>query len=103
MIKPTLFTMKKDSRVTTPKYFLLKVGNLIETKKSYHLRDIYFKEYSRTFTEEILEEIGVTEGYRIDKPGNNPLLGKKLERFILENRPELCKDGIVNSSKVSRG
>lgn len=92
MIEPKPFVMNENSRVTTPKYFLLRVGNLIETKKSYHLRAIYFQEEYRTFTDEILQEIGITEDYRIDKPGTNKSMGRRLEKFILENRPELTKD-----------
>lgn len=83
------------------------VEKVIGMQKNKVLRDIYFNNSNITFIDEILETIGITEEFRIKKPGKNKELGAKLNkkkwvgmmRYIEENSKGMTKNYLFNQLK----
>lgn len=59
------------------------IPNILGNEHSY-LRWIYFQMENITFIDEILDELGIYEKYRIKKPGKNPDLFNVLEKELEE-------------------
>jgi len=73
-----LRTMTEKSVIGFGKYTDLRVQDLLNQRKTRDLRWIYYNCSLLTFMPNILEEIGVTEEHRIEKPGKNHDLGIEL-------------------------
>jgi len=86
------------------------VGHLFGMKKQMELTSIYFNLSTITYTDDILDELGITEEYRIEKPSKNVELyedfmmmkyGKKQksskESKQIKTRNLLFKKGLLQS------
>jgi len=67
----SLRKLTKKSTLKFGKYKDYTVGHLLGMKKQIDLISIYFKLSKITFTDDILDELGITEEYRITKPSKN--------------------------------
>jgi hypothetical protein len=61
------------------------VGTLISLGKSKEIISMYFKLSHITFFDDVLEKIGITEEWRIEKPGTN----YEKFRFFIESHPKV--------------
>lgn len=68
---PTLRTLTKRSKLGFGKYKNETVQKLIDTKLELNLISAYYKLTSINYTPEILDELNITEKYRIQKPGSD--------------------------------
>lgn len=75
-----LRTLTKKSTLNFGTYKNSTVEVLFGMRKQIDLTSIYFKLSNITFTDEILNELGITEEFRIPKPSKNVEL---YEEFIL--------------------
>lgn len=73
--------LTKKSKLNFGKYKDYTVEHLFGMKKQIDLTSIYFKLSNITFMDEILNELDITEEYRIAKPSKNVQL---YERFMLQ-------------------
>jgi hypothetical protein len=74
----------------------LSVQMLLDLEKQYTLISAYFGLEKIDFTEDILEELGITPEFRIEKPNKNRELG---ELFLQQRRANLSeKEILINSS-----
>ena len=102
--------LTKKSTLNFGKFKDYTVEHLFGMKKQIDLTSIYFKLSNITFVDEILDELGITEEYRIEKPSKNAELyqdfmmmkyGKKqkpnkdLQRMSRETLP--FKKGLLQS------
>jgi hypothetical protein len=102
--------LTKKSTLKFGKYKDYTVEHLIGMKLQKNLISIYFKLSTITFVDEILDELGITEQYRIEKPSTNTELyykfllekygekktpNKKLQKLIKETKP--LKKGFLQS------
>lgn len=62
------------------KYAESTVQHVIDTYHTRLLRWYYYNSSNITFTDDILEEIGITDEFKINKPGKDPELGEKLDQ-----------------------
>ena len=76
-----LRTMTEKSIIGFGKYTDLSVGNLLSMNKTRELRWIYFNCSFLTFMPEILEKIGITEHFKIEKPGTNKELCLEINKL----------------------
>jgi hypothetical protein len=64
--------MTAKSTLEEGRYAFMKVGDLMkEVEHITYLVNIYFRYDNLSFTDEVLDQLGVTEEYRIEKPGSN--------------------------------
>lgn len=84
----TLRKLTGKSTLNFGKYKDSTVDTLIGMKKNKNLVSIYFKLSKITFIDNILDQLGITEEYRIEKPGTNKTLFRK---FAEENFGEKMK------------
>ena len=63
--------LTKKSTLNFGKFKDYTVEHLFGMKKQIELTSIYFKLSTITFTDDILDELGITEEYRISKPSKN--------------------------------
>ena len=63
--------LTKKSTLNFGKFKDYTVEHLFGMKKQIELTSIYFKLSKITFTDDILDELGITEEYRISKPSKN--------------------------------
>lgn len=63
--------LTKRSTLNFGKFKDYTVEHLFGMKKQIELTSIYFKLSTITFTDDILDELGITEEYRIQKPSKN--------------------------------
>lgn len=61
----------------------LKVEDLINIKKRWYLRWLYFNFSAISFIDDILDKILITPKYRIEKPGTDRELGSKLSQELI--------------------
>ena|SRR6478752_3502373 len=73
--------LTKKSLLKFGKYKDYTVEHLFGMKKQIDLTSIYFKLSNITFADEILDELGITEDYRIIKPSKNEQLYKEFMLF----------------------
>lgn len=73
--------LTKKSTLKFGKWAQLSIENLIKMESNY-LRWIYFDCSNIDFMDDVLTEIGITDEYKIKKPGKNPELYKVLEAEI---------------------
>ncbi len=63
--------LTEKSTINFGKYKKETVLQLLSMKKEKDLVAMYFKLSTISFTDEVLNTLGITEEYRIDKPGKN--------------------------------
>jgi hypothetical protein len=63
--------LTKKSTLNFGKFKDYTVEHLFGMKKQIELTSIYFKLSTITFTDDILDELGITEEYRMTKPSKN--------------------------------
>jgi len=63
----------------------LRIQDLLNLRKYRQLRYIYYAYSKLSFLDDILEEIGITEDFKINKPGKDLEMNKKINK---------CKDEI---------
>lgn len=80
----------------------LKVGEVINLNKKQYLRWCYYNLSNITFTEDILIQLGITEEYRIEKPGKNVEHGVLLDELIFSMYSDKTQDAI-KKSREKRG
>ena len=83
-------------------YKELKVGEVINLNKKQYLRWCYYNLSNITFTEDILIQLGITEEYRIEKPGKNVEHGVLLDELIFSMYSDKAQDAI-KKSREKRG
>ena len=66
---PLLRTMTRKSILKYGKFSKYTVQHIIDLRRKDELVWVYFMKDAATFTEDILEELGITKEYKIDKPG----------------------------------
>ena len=76
--------LTKKSKIGMGEYSNLEIQYFLEKREHEYLRRTYFNQERISFTEEILNELGIIKEYKIKKPGINYELGKKLEEKIRE-------------------
>lgn len=84
-----LRTMTKKSIIGFGKYKDYRVGDIINLGELEYLRWVYYNSELVTFMDDILDEIGITEEYRIKKPGKQPEKFRKLNGDIIKNMTDL--------------
>lgn len=77
---PTLRVLTKKSKLGFGAHKDLTVEFILENKKRIYLISPYFKLTSISYTEEVLNELGITEEYRITKPGSDKEMYHKFLR-----------------------
>jgi len=88
--------MTRKSVIGFGKAFDRTVEDLIRIGKKRELCDIYFKCSHITFFDDILDEIGITEEWRIQKPGTNR---ERYVEFLTSINPNFTEEGQANASK----
>ncbi len=68
---PLLRTMTRKSRLGFGKYKDLTIQHIIDMRLNSVLVSSYFKLTSINYIEDILQEIGISEEYRIEKPSSD--------------------------------
>ena len=68
---PLLRTMTRKSRLGFGKYKDLTIQHILDMKLNSVLISSYFKLTSINYIEDILQEIGISEEYRIEKPSSD--------------------------------
>lgn len=93
--------MTEKSIIGFGRYTDLSVGNLLAMKKTRDLRWIYYNCSMLSFIPDILDKIGITEGYRIEKPGTDKEMGlmvNELARIRISGFMQLKKQ--LHAKKV---
>ena len=78
-----LRTLTEKSKIGFGIHADLKVGDLLNIKKRWYLRWLYFNFSAISFVDEVLDKILITPEYRIEKPGTDEELGKKLNKELI--------------------
>ena len=91
--------LRKLTKKSTLKFGKFKdctVEHLFGMKKQVELTSIYFKLSTITFTEDILDELGILEEYRIKKPSTNIELYKNfmMQRYGVKQKPNKRLQGM---------
>lgn len=79
---PTLRTMTRKSKIGFGKYKEKTVQELLDLRRNLVLISAYYKLTSINYKEDILNELKITEQYRIEKPSANKEIYYK---FLNEN------------------
>lgn len=74
--------LTEKSKFGFGKYSDLKVREVLNMNHPNYIRWCYFNADKISFIDNILDEVKIPEDYRIEKPGKDPELGKKLEKKI---------------------
>lgn len=80
----------------------LKVGEVINLNKKQYLRWCYYNLSNITFTEDILIQLGITEEYRIEKPGKNVEHGVLLDELIFSMYSDKAQEAIGKATEKRR-
>lgn len=84
-----LRTLTKKSLMTFGKYHDWRLGDLINMGKQEYLIWCYYNLSMISFMPDILDELGITEEWRIEKPGIDEDLFFKLKKEITMNKTDL--------------
>lgn len=87
---PTLRTLTRKSKLGFGKYKDKTVQEMLDLKRTLDLISPYYKLTSINYTEDILNELKITEQYRIEKPSANKEMYYK---FLKENGYKLRSRG----------
>jgi len=102
-----LRTLTEKSIINFGNYNGLTVGMIIDLKKGYYLRWVYYNCSNISFMDNILDKIDVIE--RIEKPGKNKVLGEEVQKMISARQFGItkiinknAKIGITRAKKMGR-
>jgi len=99
-----LRTLTEESIIGFGKWTDLKVGDVLAKKYYVQIRWIYYNCSMITFFDNILEEVGITKGDRIEKPGKNPDKFKELQKIFVKYRSFLNNSHLKSKArKIARG
>ena len=76
-----LRTMARKSVFSEGKHKDRSVQQLLDLRHTRYLRWVYFNLSKISFLPDILDEIGITEEWRIEKPGKDPEKGLALDHY----------------------
>lgn len=79
---PTLRIMTRKSKIGFGKYKDLTVQTMLDFNRKLELISAYYKLTSINYNEDVLNELNITDEYRIDKPSSNKEMYYK---FLKEN------------------
>jgi len=80
-----LRTLTEKSKMGFGKYYDYTVGDLLKIDKNEYLQWVYYNSDMINFMPEILDKIGITDEFRISKPGKNPYKFDNFKKFIYKN------------------
>jgi len=112
--------LTEKSKFGFGKYNNLAVREVLNLQHPQYIRWCYFNLDKISFIEDILNEVKIPKEYRIEKPGKNPELGKKLDEEVWNNmwgltrhinekvrrkerKRNLCRYNARDSLKYSKG
>ena len=95
--------MARKSVFTFGKYENRTVQQCIDLKNLRALRWYYYNCSMISFLPDILDEIGITEEWRIEKPGKNPDKGEELNRIKDENTAIFRRNAYENGKVEELG
>jgi hypothetical protein len=96
---PTLRTLTRKTKLRFGKNKDLTVQKMIDLNKKLSLISAYYKLTSINFTEDILDELGITKDYRIQKPSANK---EEYYNFLNNNYSYRIKDNCGGADKLKR-
>lgn len=99
---PILRTMTRKSKLNFGKYKDKTVQQMLDLKHNVELISAYYKLTSINYTQDILDELNIVDGYIIDKPSSNK---EMYYRFLNENgykKRVRTRDGADRMKKESR-
>jgi len=76
-----LRTLARKSVLDFGKYKDRSIQQILDLKNHRYLRWCYYNASKISFLPDILDEIGITEEWRIEKPGKDPEKGEQLDRL----------------------
>jgi hypothetical protein len=76
--------LSNKSKIGFGKFADLRVSEIINLQRKAYLRWLYYNVEGITFLDEILEQIGISETYLINKPGKNPDMYEQLDANVYE-------------------
>lgn len=86
-----LRTMARKSVFNGGKHEGRSVQQLLDLQHTRYLRWVYFNLSKISFLPDILDEIGITEEWRIEKPGKDPEKGRALDEYKDKNHNNFLK------------
>ena len=107
----TLRTMARKSVIDWPgRYTGRSIQQMLDLKNYRALRWYYYNYSKITYQDDILEEIGITDRWRIAKPGTDPELNEKLNEWKEQNvtcylgrlSDENAKEAYAKGGKVKK-
>lgn len=97
-----LRVMARKSIFTGGKYEGLSVQMVLDLGKIWGLVCRYYRYDTISFLPDILDEIGITEEFRIKKPGSDIHLFEKWKEMIREKEDNLTRMKLVSHNKKDR-
>lgn len=95
--------LTRKSLLNFGKFSEYTVQQCIELNKQGYLRWVYFNSSNITFMDDILDEIKITENFRILKPSKNIELGDELKKLLIESRSDWVANKVEKkSSKINK-
>jgi hypothetical protein len=94
-----LRTLTEKSTLGFGQYFDMTVFKLIEMQRCQYLRWVYFNCSNVSFCESVLNELKITEEFRILKPGKNNNLYLEIQNKLREDLPDWKKEKIEKRAK----
>ena len=85
--------LTRKSTLNFGQYAQLTVQQVLDLKHTRILRWYYYNSSNITFTDDILDELHITEERRIEKPGKNPEFGQTLDNLM--ERIDKCRAAVV--------
>lgn len=89
------------SKLGFGKYATEPIWYIIESKHTQYLRYIYYCCSGITFTDDVLEKIGIAEWEKIDKPGTNIELHEKICKRKFISHIKFCEKQNGEQSKIN--
>lgn len=94
-----LRTLTRKSLLKYGKYSDYRVGDVLSLGNIRYLRWFYYTFDKINFTDEILDELKITEEWRIEKPGSDPNKNKELNELMNERMGGMQKLKMDSRSK----
>lgn len=77
----------------------LSVQMLLDLKRNYVLISSYFNLDKINFTDDILDELGITEEWRIEKPGKDVEKGKNFNHYRMDTMSDIDRIKYMSFAK----
>ena len=101
-----LRTLTRKSKLKFGKHSELTVQRMLELHRHRELIKYYFTKSPINFTDDILDELKLTKGYRIDKPSINWNMYNKFNEnsYYYHNRDKYASgaDKLMKSNRISK-